>query len=156
MTVRVTEGVVALGRRAGDKAIHIRPGMQVSISNARTHSVPDWRSIQMSALAWRDRRIVIESQPLSSALAELDRYRLGRIVLLMACISRGHVRERHTDSGPSRPRSRRPRQYPRLDCHLFHALPRHRALNRAGGDRETPLLTRHLLRIDNDFRGECS
>lgn len=90
MTVRVTEGVVALGRRAGNEAIHIRAGMQVSTSTSRTQ--PSLLAFDPDiALAWRDRRVVIEDQTLSSALNELDRYRRGGILLLAASHADTHV-----------------------------------------------------------------
>ena len=89
-TVRVTEGVVALGTRPGDKAVHIPAGMKASLSDERSGSSITPFDAHI-ALAWRDRRIVIEDQPLRSALAELDRYRPGHILLLAPSHADSHV-----------------------------------------------------------------
>lgn len=89
-TVRVTEGIVALGQRAGDEAMHIRAGMQASLANANSKPEPAPFDEHVD-LAWQDRRIVIENQPLESALAHLNRFRRGHILLLNRSHAASHV-----------------------------------------------------------------
>lgn len=79
ITVRVTEGVVSC--RTSGSTLHIRRGMQASCAEGASTA----RATEFDPavdLAWRDRRLVIENQALDSALAYLNRFRRGHIMLL--------------------------------------------------------------------------
>jgi transmembrane sensor len=78
VTVSVTDGIVTV---TSHQTVSVRAGEQVSyaergLSENVSHFDP------ASTLGWRGRRIIIEDMPLSQALAELDRYRTGKILLL--------------------------------------------------------------------------
>ncbi len=83
--VQVTKGIVAVSA-VPDTSGHVErvtAGMRVyySAGHAPTRAA---RCDEAAEAGWRDGRIFIQDQPLMDALAELDRYRPGHILLLDA------------------------------------------------------------------------
>jgi transmembrane sensor len=89
-TVRVTEGVVALGARGQGKPqpLRLTAGTQASFPNPLPDPTPFDEHVD---LAWRDQRLVIENKPLESALDELNRFRPGRILLMNRALAASNV-----------------------------------------------------------------
>jgi transmembrane sensor len=82
-TVTVTEGVVRVTSPDGsfDGASTLRAGQQISYRRGGTPGAV--RTLDAEAVtAWRQGAIAIRNRPLAEALAEIGRYRPGRIVLL--------------------------------------------------------------------------
>jgi transmembrane sensor len=80
--VLVTEGQVAVSSPAAEGlSVDVRAGEETSYRRGRAPR-PVTPAAQDGPLPWLRGKIVIEAMPLSAALAELDRYRGGRIVLL--------------------------------------------------------------------------
>ena len=77
--VIVTESKVAVSARDDGKAI-VAAGQGVRLTEVGLGAVTD--SVASSALAWRRGRLVFNNRPLGEVLAELERYRRGRIVIL--------------------------------------------------------------------------
>jgi transmembrane sensor len=82
-TVEVAEGLVAVtGGPSPGSTTQVAPGRAVSYSAA---GFSDVHAIDPAvAFAWRQGQIVFRQQPLSQVVAELNRYRAGRIVILDA------------------------------------------------------------------------
>ncbi|MCD6075508.1 MAG: hypothetical protein K0Q70_2391, partial [Rhodospirillales bacterium] len=84
--VTVTEGVVEVSRDAAPRApARLRVGEGIE---AGPDGLSPLRTIDAaSALAWRRGQIVFHQQPLSAVVAELNRYRTGRIVIASSKIA---------------------------------------------------------------------
>ncbi|MFC4313740.1 FecR family protein [Steroidobacter flavus] len=82
--VRVTKGLVAVSTHDKPEPIHVGAGRCACSSEIVAFD-------EHIDLEWREQRIVIENMPFEDALAELDRYRPGRIVLLGKRTARAHV-----------------------------------------------------------------
>ena len=82
-TVTVTEGVVRVTSPDGsfDGASTLLAGQQVSYRRRGTPSAMRALDVE-TATAWRQGVIAVRNRPLADALAEIGRYRPGRIVLL--------------------------------------------------------------------------
>jgi transmembrane sensor len=82
-TVTVTEGIVRVTSPDGsfDGASTLLAGQQISYRRGETPGA--LRTLDAdAATAWRQGTIAIRARPLADALAEIGRYRAGRIVLL--------------------------------------------------------------------------
>ena len=80
--VLVTEGQVAVSSPAAtSQTVDVRAGEETSYRRGGAPR-PATTAGDDRSLPWLRGKIVIEAMPLSTALAELDRYREGRIVLL--------------------------------------------------------------------------
>lgn len=79
--VAVTEGRVAVSLGAAGARREVTAGEALSYSDAGSFSVPPGLDAGR-ALAWREGRVVLVDRPLPDALAELERYHPGRILLL--------------------------------------------------------------------------
>lgn len=82
-TVTVTEGIVRVTSPDGsfDGASTLRAGQQISYRRGGTPGAV--RTLDAdAATAWRQGTIAIRNRPLADALAEIGRYRAGRIVLM--------------------------------------------------------------------------
>lgn len=82
-TVTVTEGIVRVTSPDGsfDGASTLQAGQQVSYRQRGTPTAVRTLDVE-AATAWRQGAIAIRNRPLGDALAEIGRYRPGRIVLL--------------------------------------------------------------------------
>ena len=82
-TVTVTEGIVRVTSPDGsfDGASTLLAGQQISYRRGGTPGAVRTLDAE-AATAWRQGTIAIRNRPLASALAEIGRYRPGRIVLL--------------------------------------------------------------------------
>ena len=95
VTISVTEGVVTVtapeqNRPAEPQSEKLAAGLQASYVSG--HAPGDATAFDpLVALAWRTRHIVIDDMPLDAAIAELNRYRRGRIVLMDTGHSDAHV-----------------------------------------------------------------
>ncbi|MPY73891.1 MAG: DUF4880 domain-containing protein [Alphaproteobacteria bacterium] len=85
-SVLVTEGRVAVSSPAGaDGAIEVGAGERAGYRRGEAPHAAEKAAEDAapgSAVAWLRGKIVIDGMPLADAIAELDRYRRGRIVLL--------------------------------------------------------------------------
>jgi transmembrane sensor len=95
VTIAVTEGVVAVSapEQAGPadaQSVKLAAGLQASYASGHAPGTPATFD-PLVALAWRTRHIVIDDMPLSAAIAELNRYRSGRIILLDSTRADAHV-----------------------------------------------------------------
>jgi transmembrane sensor len=95
VTVAVTEGVVAVtapeqARPADAQSVKLAAGLQASYASGHAPGTPAAFD-PLVALAWRTRHVVIDDMPLSAAIAELNRYRSGQIILLDSAHSDAHV-----------------------------------------------------------------
>lgn len=75
--VRVTKGLVAVSAHGRAEPLYVGAGRCLCSSETGVAAFDEHLDLE-----WRDRRIAIENLPFEAALAELDRYRPGRIVLL--------------------------------------------------------------------------
>jgi transmembrane sensor len=95
VTISVTEGVVTVtapeqNRPVEPQSEKLAAGLQASYVSG--HGPSDASAFDpLVALAWRTRHIVIDDMPLDAAIAELNRYRRGRIVLMDTSHSDAHV-----------------------------------------------------------------
>ncbi|MFC4313744.1 FecR family protein [Steroidobacter flavus] len=78
VSVEVTKGIVEV-RRDGATAAELTAGMAADLDAdaARVHAFTE-----ADALSWRERKIALNDLSLDDALAEIERYRTGRILLL--------------------------------------------------------------------------
>jgi transmembrane sensor len=95
VTVAVTEGVVAV---SATEQAHPGEGQSLKLSAGLAASYASGHAPGSAtvfdpavALAWRTRHIVIDDMPLNTAIAELNRYRSGRIILLDGSHGDAHV-----------------------------------------------------------------
>ena len=95
VTIAVTEGVVTVtapeqNRPAEPQSEKLAAGLQASYVSG--HAPGNASAFDpLVALAWRTRHIVIDDMPLDAAIAELNRYRRGRIILLDGSHGDAHV-----------------------------------------------------------------
>ena len=82
--VIVTESKVAVSGATGDKAI-LSAGQSIGISDAGLGGMAQVNANR--ALAWRRGRLIFDNRPLGEVLAELERYRAGRIVILDGAVA---------------------------------------------------------------------
>ncbi|MEN0107842.1 MAG: FecR domain-containing protein, partial [Pseudomonas sp.] len=76
--VRLAHGRVAAS--VGSQSVTLAPGQQVAIGSTGLSAVSAFDPA--AAFAWRQRQLVFRQQPLGEVVAELNRYRSGRLVLL--------------------------------------------------------------------------
>ena len=82
--VTVTESKVAISDSGGGRTV-LTAGQGISVTASGLGEVA--RTDANQALAWRRGRLVFDSRPLSEVLAELERYRAGRIVILDGAVA---------------------------------------------------------------------
>ncbi len=76
-SVKVTEGVVVV-RQGSSPLVELEAGRSAEFRpGERPKPVP---FVEADALAWRERKIVLDGVTLGDALAQIDRYRSGRIL----------------------------------------------------------------------------
>ncbi len=79
--ITVTEGVVGVTSGRDGNLVTVSAGQSVDYRDGEAPTPPHAADLA-AATAWRKGEIRIDGQPLDVAIAELDRYRPGRIVLL--------------------------------------------------------------------------
>lgn len=96
VVVSVTEGIVAVSALKSvdslsrDRPVRVEHGQAIAYSTA--NGVEQATPFDAAgALAWRGGRVMIDDEPLSAVIAELDRYRPGKILLLADAAANRHV-----------------------------------------------------------------
>ena len=87
MTVTVLEHAVRVAFRHGETIERLREGERVSFSNQKPGVIETVNLRQ--AMAWQQHRLVFKDQPLQQVVAELARYRAGKIVIIDSALA-GH------------------------------------------------------------------
>ncbi|MFC5066415.1 FecR family protein [Flaviflagellibacter deserti] len=78
--VVVEDGLVDVSREDGKAPVRVAAGQKVAFGNGRISSA--FEADPKTALAWRDGQIVFSQERLADVVAELNRYRAGRIFIL--------------------------------------------------------------------------
>ena len=79
--VSVLRGAVQVEPAQGGEATVVRAGQEARIDSGRPQALVQARALEdpASVDAWRQRRLVVYRRPLSEVVAEIDRYRHGRV-----------------------------------------------------------------------------
>ena len=82
---------VAIGENGSDKgSVRLSPGQSVRYSNAKGLEDIKQTSSELTA-AWRRGRLIFDRVPLADVVAELNRYRRGRIVISNSALAKRQV-----------------------------------------------------------------